>query len=88
LTYCVANQSEQFVYDLYATSSHFGGLNGGHYTAQAKNGHQNQWYDFNDSRITPIEEKNVKSSAAYLLFYTKVSGSQQMSYNWWSNDKP
>lgn len=36
------------VYDLYAVSNHFGSLNGGHYTASAKNP-DGRWYYYNDS---------------------------------------
>jgi ubiquitin carboxyl-terminal hydrolase 4/11/15 len=59
----------RLVYDLYAVSNHFGGLGGGHYTAYAKNFEQDQWYCFDDSRVSPCEPEEVKTSAAYLLFY-------------------
>jgi ubiquitin carboxyl-terminal hydrolase 4/11/15 len=39
------------VYDLYAVVNHYGSLNGGHYTAYAKNNDGN-WYDFNDSCVS------------------------------------
>jgi len=35
------------IYDLFAVVIHTGNLNGGHYTAVAKNG--DSWYEFNDS---------------------------------------
>ena len=44
---CEAN-GVSTVYDLYAIVNHFGNLNGGHYTAYAKNPDGN-WYDYNDS---------------------------------------
>ena len=44
---CAAN-GVSTVYDLYAIVNHFGNLNGGHYTAYAKNPDGN-WYDYNDS---------------------------------------
>ncbi|GAA5986105.1 hypothetical protein JCM5350_004435 [Sporobolomyces pararoseus] len=64
-------EPDSLLYDLYAVSNHFGGLGGGHYTAFAKNPENNQWYDFDDSRVTPIEPSRVVSSAAYLLFYRR-----------------
>lgn len=30
---------------------------------------ENKWYDFDDSQVTPINEENVSSNAAYVLFY-------------------
>ena len=59
------------VYNLFAVSDHSGGLSGGHYTACAKVG--SSWYDFNDSHVTTISASDVKSPAAYLLFYERVS---------------
>lgn len=35
------------IYDLIAVDDHWGGLNGGHYTAYAKNFIDGEWYDFN-----------------------------------------
>ncbi|GAA5905996.1 putative ubiquitin-specific protease UBP12 [Sporobolomyces salmoneus] len=63
---------DSLVYDLYAVSNHFGGLGGGHYTAFAKNPDNNKWYDFDDSRVSPLSDPSrVVSSAAYLLFYRR-----------------
>ncbi|KAJ3281959.1 ubiquitin carboxyl-terminal hydrolase [Borealophlyctis nickersoniae] len=59
------------VYDLFAVSNHFGGLGGGHYTAYAKNPLDDEWYNFDDSRVTKVEADNVMTSAAYLLFYQR-----------------
>ncbi|GKC64433.1 ubiquitin carboxyl-terminal hydrolase 5 isoform X1 [Tanacetum coccineum] len=33
---------------------------------------ENRWYNFDDSHISPINEDDVKSSAAYVLFYRRV----------------
>ncbi|KAK2988852.1 hypothetical protein RJ640_000184 [Escallonia rubra] len=33
---------------------------------------ENRWYNFDDSHITPINEEDVKSAAAYALFYRRV----------------
>jgi hypothetical protein len=46
---------EDCTYDLFAISSHSGGLGGGHYTAYAFNCELNSWYYFNDSICTKIE---------------------------------
>ncbi|KAL7752591.1 hypothetical protein RI367_002125 [Sorochytrium milnesiophthora] len=59
------------VYDLYAVSNHYGGLGGGHYTAYAQNPLDRQWYDFDDSSVSPISTDRLTSSAAYVLFYRR-----------------
>ena len=59
------------VYDLYAVSNHYGGTNGGHYTAFAKNFENNKWYHFDDSRCQEVNVSRVKTQAAYVLFYRK-----------------
>lgn len=62
------------VYDLVAVDNHYGGLGGGHYTASALNFRDGQWYYFDDSRVSKIEDpKSTVTSAAYLLFYRKRS---------------
>ncbi|KAF9587086.1 hypothetical protein IFM89_039694 [Coptis chinensis] len=60
------------VYKLYAISNHYGGLGGGHYSAYAKLIEENRWYHFDDSYVSPISEEEIKTSAAYVLFYQRV----------------
>jgi hypothetical protein len=31
-----------------------------------------QWYDFDDSHVSPISQEKIKTSAAYVLFYRRV----------------
>ncbi|KAJ2156060.1 hypothetical protein GGF46_005435 [Coemansia sp. RSA 552] len=71
LTQTVAGPDGQnLVYDLNAVCNHYGGLGGGHYTAYAKNPEDGQWYDFNDSHVSPVgDPESIKTSAAYMLFY-------------------
>jgi hypothetical protein len=60
------------MYDLFAVSLHTGTLNGGHYTAVAKN--NDQWYEFNDHQVIKIakhETSKIISNHAYILFYQK-----------------
>lgn len=59
------------VYDLYAVSNHYGDMNYGHYTAYAMNYKKKTWFEFDDSRVIPMEEDRVVSSDAYLLFYKR-----------------
>ena len=47
----------------------------GHYTAYAKSPIQEKWYEFDDSRVTLINQNQVQqtvvTSAAYNLFYRR-----------------
>ena len=55
-------------YDTYGVSNHHGGLNGGHYTAFAKNRLDKSWYLFDDSSVSRVSQSDVCTSAAYVLF--------------------
>ncbi|TPX72166.1 hypothetical protein SpCBS45565_g00688 [Spizellomyces sp. 'palustris'] len=70
------------VYDLYGISNHFGGLNGGHYTASVKNSYKNKWFSFDDSRFSGVDESSLRTPAAYLLFY--VMNGRRTTDDWWS----
>ena len=51
---------------------HCGILNGGHYTAIAKNNYN--WYEFNDNIVKKLkknEERKIINNNAYILFYQK-----------------
>lgn len=52
--------------------NHYGGLDGGHYTAYCKNGLKQRWYKFDDHEVSEIYTSSVKSSAAYILFYSSL----------------
>ncbi|VVA35066.1 PREDICTED: ubiquitin carboxyl-terminal hydrolase [Prunus dulcis] len=61
------------LYELYALTNHIGGMGSGHYTAHIKLLDENRWYSFDDSCVSPINEEEVKSGAAYVLFYRRVA---------------
>jgi len=46
-------------------------MGGGHYTAYCKNFKNNKWYDFDDSTVTEINEEDLVTNAAYVLFYKR-----------------
>ncbi|CAL9236397.1 unnamed protein product [Arabidopsis halleri] len=75
LTKYVANKnlSQPQLYELYALTNHYGGMGSGHYTAHIKLLDDNRWYNFDDSHISHINEDDVKSGAAYVLFYRRKS---------------
>lgn len=70
--YMINKDGKPHVYELYAISNHYGGLGGGHYTAYAKLIDENKWYHFDDSHVSPVKESDIKTSAAYVLFYKRV----------------
>jgi len=59
------------IYDLYAVSNHFGSLNGGHYTAFAKNPYYGKWFNFDDTHVEKVHENDAITKAAYVLFYKR-----------------
>jgi len=69
--YSIGYHKNRSKYKLYAVGNHYGGVNGGHYTAYCKNPDGN-WYDFNDSSVNQINPSSVVSSSAYCLFYQRI----------------
>ena len=61
---------EEYIYELYGVCNHSGNTNGGHYTANIKNAN-NIWYNYNDTIINEILEKDIITSKSYCLFYRK-----------------
>ncbi|RHY31986.1 hypothetical protein DYB32_002967, partial [Aphanomyces invadans] len=72
--YCLSaapDHTSSLIYDLYATTNHFGSMGFGHYTAFAKDHATNLWYNFDDSAVTSVSAASVVSNAAYILFYKR-----------------
>ena len=65
------NENNDYIYDLFAVSNHDGSLEGGHYIAYCKNYYENKWYNFNDAYVSEIDENNIITNSAYVLFYKK-----------------
>ena len=60
-----------YIYELYGVCNHSGGSMGGHYTANVRVAN-NEWYNFNDQRITKITNHGqIVTTQAYCLFYRK-----------------
>ena len=64
--------SLNYQYKLIGCVYHHGTLDGGHYTSAALDQYKNKWFNFNDSRVTQINEQNVHKKSAYILFYQKI----------------
>jgi ubiquitin carboxyl-terminal hydrolase 8 len=59
-------------FQLYAVSNHYGTMDAGHYTAYCKSAEHNKWFKFDDQDVMEISGNEVRSSAAYILFYTAI----------------
>ncbi|KAM4651238.1 ubiquitin carboxyl-terminal hydrolase 19 isoform 2-T2 [Discoglossus pictus] len=79
-TFCIGQKEDhqQPIYDLYAVINHYGGMIGGHYTAYArlpneKNSQRSDvgWRLFDDSTVTMVDESQVVTRYAYVLFYRR-----------------
>ncbi|XP_057545260.1 ubiquitin carboxyl-terminal hydrolase 5 [Amaranthus tricolor] len=73
LTKYIANKNslDPQLYELYALINHYGGMGSGHYTAHIKLLDENRWYSFDDNHISSVSEEDVKTNAAYVLFYRR-----------------
>ena len=67
--YILSENNKGSKYDLIGVINHYGGESFGHYTAYCLNG--DKWIEYNDESLSQIREKNVISSAAYVLFYKR-----------------
>ncbi|KAM6180833.1 ubiquitin carboxyl-terminal hydrolase 8 isoform 2-T2 [Erethizon dorsatum] len=70
--YVIGPKNNLKKYNLFSVSNHYGGLDGGHYTAYCKNAARQRWFKFDDHEVSDISAASVKSSAAYILFYTSL----------------
>ncbi len=69
--YVLGYNKDEFKYDLYGVCNHSGNVFGGHYTAFIKNANNN-WYHFNDTRITELKKnEEIKTNRGYCFFYRK-----------------
>lgn len=70
--YTCTEGQEEMIYDLFSVCNHYGSLHAGHYTAYARNQHDDKWYCFDDSVVTVLKDPSkAVTSAAYLLFYVR-----------------
>lgn len=40
---------------------------------------ENKWYSFDDSHVAPVSESDVKTTAAYVLFYKRIRSDESAS---------
>ena len=60
-------------YDLVSVICHHGTPSSGHYTAYCLNNYTDTWYEFDDQYVTAVDDNQVASCEAYVLFYRKTS---------------
>lgn len=69
-----AVNTNHYMYDLYAVCNHHGNdLQGGHYTATCRNPTDGHWYTFDDMHTRKVDERDVVTQDAYILFYQRQS---------------
>lgn len=61
-----------------AVDNHFGGLGGGHYTANCKNFEDGKWYNYDDGRVSPAAESELSVS---IFLSSSFGPSYSRSYN-------
>ncbi|XP_032242140.2 ubiquitin carboxyl-terminal hydrolase 4 [Nematostella vectensis] len=69
--YVIGKDGPPPLYDLIGVSNHYGGMGGGHYTAYCRNHEDDHWYSYDDSSVSQINEEQIVSKAAYVLFYKR-----------------
>lgn len=81
-------KSSKLIYDCYGVSNHFGSVGFGHYTAYGRNPLDGQWYDFDDSNVSPQGDSNSRrggiiTNSAYNLFFRLRTGDsmENMSFD-------
>jgi ubiquitin carboxyl-terminal hydrolase 8 len=65
--YVCGYNSHKYKYDLFGVCNHYGGCNGGHYTALVLN-YLDEWVHYNDE-VVERGVTNIVTPAAYCLFY-------------------
>lgn len=53
-------ENGEYVYELFSVMIHSGSGLGGHYFAFIKDFKDNEWYNFNDSLVRKIKEKDIE----------------------------
>ena len=77
------SQTPPYLYDLYATTHHFGSLNTGHYTATVRS--NREWWYCDDSRIVRGDERQLHTNSPYVLWFRRrhTMQDQQSRGNQW-----
>lgn len=71
-----SGEAKKCIYDLFAVCNHYGRMGFGHYTSCVRHWNDNgslsdKWFKCDDESVSACTEKEVQSSAAYILFYLR-----------------
>mmetsp|Transcript_33433 Transcript_33433/g.51320 ORF Transcript_33433/g.51320 Transcript_33433/m.51320 type:complete len:418 (-) Transcript_33433:1242-2495(-) len=73
-------QHGDFVYELFSILIHSGGAMGGHYYAYIKSFEDGLWYNFNDSNVSRIPDKEVKDEISKMFGGDNATSAYQLQY--------
>jgi ubiquitin C-terminal hydrolase len=68
--YCVGYDKKNSLFSLVGVCNHIGTLNSGHYYSYCKQ--NSQWYNFDDTNVSKINQDDIITQHAYCLFYKKI----------------
>ncbi|KAK3095287.1 hypothetical protein FSP39_012811 [Pinctada imbricata] len=69
---CISSAEPKAINYCCVFQNHFGTMDGGHYTAYCKNPNTQRWYKFDDDMVMDMSESDIKTSAAFVLYYTAI----------------
>ena len=72
VTACGGKLNDYKKYNLYAVCNHVGCMEGGHYTAYCNVDELQRWHKYDDHEVYEMDARDVKSSKAYILFYSSL----------------
>ncbi len=86
-----ASDNELTKYELFSIMIHSGSATGGHYYAYIKCFETDQWYNFNDERVTKLDRQDIKkafgtsnstysSTTAYMLLYRQKNSERNEKF--------
>jgi ubiquitin carboxyl-terminal hydrolase 8 len=67
---CGGRKNRYKEYHLFGVTNHFGTMEGGHYTGYCYSQVYDKWHKYDDQEVSSMTASNVKTSAAYILFYS------------------
>lgn len=67
------------IYDLHGVVNHMGVMGGGHYVSYVKNSFDGSWLCFNDQEVRELDQSQVETRFAYLLFYVRKGANRDLS---------
>lgn len=63
---------DRVLYDLVGVIHHIGVMNSGHCISHCKHPKTNEWYEFNDEKVTKVTNlEKLVTDTAYILFYSR-----------------